>query len=89
MPKVAFTSHLQRHVDCPDATVSGDSVRETLENVFTENQKLRSYILDDQDRLRTHMVIFVDGVTVKDRNRLSDRVQPDSQIYVMQALSGG
>jgi hypothetical protein len=26
---------------------------------------LRGYIVDDQDRLRTHMVIFVDGQPVK------------------------
>jgi molybdopterin synthase sulfur carrier subunit len=89
MPKVVFTSHLQRHVDCPDVTVDGTTVRDALEHVFAANQKLRSYILDDQSRLRTHMVIFVDGVTVKDRDQLSDSVHSHSEIYVMQALSGG
>lgn len=89
MPRVVFTSHLQRHVDCPEVVVEADTVRESLEAVFVENPALRGYILDDQQRLRTHMVVFVDNVPVKDRIALSDAVAAGSEIYVMQALSGG
>jgi len=35
------------------------------------------------------MVIFVDGKTIVDRVHLSDAISPHSEIYVMQALSGG
>jgi len=89
MPGVVFTSNLQRHIDCPEASVVADTVRDALEAVFAENPTLRSYIVDDQQRLRTHMVIFEDNVPVKDREGLSDPVKEDSKIYVMQALSGG
>jgi hypothetical protein len=67
----------------------GETVRQSLEAVFGEYQRLRGYVVDEQNRLRTHMVIFVDGQPIKDRERLSDPVRPTSEIYVMQALSGG
>ena len=89
MPKVSFTPNIQRHVLCPDTEAEGDSVREVLDNVFAENPRARSYVLDDQGALRKHMTIFVDGETICDRANLSDRVGPNSMIRVFQALSGG
>jgi hypothetical protein len=46
-------------------------------------------VLDERGVLRKHMTIFVDGRQLADRDGLSDRVEPRSEIYVMQALSGG
>ena len=89
MPSVSFTPNLRRHVDCPSLTVSGATLIDALEQVFKVNPRLKGYVLDDQGALRKHMVIFVDGAPAKDRARLSDPVYNDSQIFVMQALSGG
>lgn len=89
MPKVTFTANIQRHVECPDTVVSGATVREALDNVFRENPRARSYVLDDQAALRRHMTVFIDGVVIKDRARLSDQVAETSTIAVFQALSGG
>jgi molybdopterin synthase sulfur carrier subunit len=89
MPTVAFTENIQRHVSCPTVHVAGETVHAALESVFKENPSVRGYILDDRGAVRKHMVIFVDGEGVKDRDRLSDPVRSDSEIYVMQALSGG
>ena len=89
MPRVAFTENLKRHIECPEMSVDGTTVREALDNVFAEHQKLRGYVLDDQNALRQHMVIFVDGKPVKDRRELSDAVASTAEIFVMQALSGG
>lgn len=89
MATVHFTPHLQKHVSCPTETVVAGSVREALNAVFEQNQPLRGYILDDQGCLRKHVVIFIDGKTIVDRSGLSDAVNEKSEIYVMQALSGG
>ena len=35
------------------------------------------------------MLIAIDGELITDRIRLSDAVKPDSEIHVIQALSGG
>jgi sulfur carrier protein ThiS len=50
---------------------------------------LRGYIFDDQNRLRRHVVVFVNGEPVQDREQLSDVVQESTEVFVMQALSGG
>ena len=89
MAKVAFTPNIQRHVDCPATEAPGDTVREVLDNVFAANPQARSYVLDDQAALRRHMSIFVDGVLIADRAKLTDPVGALSTIYVSQSLSGG
>lgn len=89
MAQVYFTSNLRRHVDCPATTAGGASVREVLDALFARNERLRGYVLDEQGALRKHMTILVDGARLKDRERLSDGVSPTSEIYVLQALSGG
>jgi len=87
--RVVFTKNLQRHVPCPPTTAPGGTVREVLDTVFAENTRLRGYVVDERGSLRKHMTIFVDGQILLDRRSLSDEVGPDSEIYVMQALSGG
>jgi sulfur-carrier protein len=89
VPEVAFTAALERHLAAPAAKVSGATVREALEEVFRGNPRLRGYVLDDQGRLRKHVVVFVDGEPVGDRDGLSDRLSPAAKVFVMQALSGG
>jgi sulfur-carrier protein len=89
MAKVVFTPNMQRHVLCPEAEAPGQTVREVLENVFSENSQARSYVLDDQSGLRKHMTIFIDGKRICDRAKLSDKVAATSTIHVLQALSGG
>ena len=89
MAKVVFTSNLRRHVECSEVFASGASVREVLDRVFAANERLRAYVLDDQAALRKHMTILVDGLRLRDRAGLSDPVTETSEIYVLQALSGG
>ena len=89
MPRVQFTPNLQRHVACPMVEVEGETVRAVLDAVFAANPRLRSYVLDDQARLRRHVVVFVDGQLIKDRVTLADSVAGRSEVTVMQALSGG
>jgi molybdopterin converting factor small subunit len=89
MPRVSFTNNLQRHLDCPETRVPGDTVRAILNATFEQNPKLRSYLLDDQGGLRQHVNIFVNNEAVRDRSGLTDPVRQTDEIFVMQALSGG
>lgn len=89
MALVHFTVNLQRHVDCPTRESSGATVAEVLGDVFAKNPRLRGYVVDEHGALRKHVAVFVDGRQVADRDRLSDLAAPTSEIYVMQALSGG
>ena len=89
MAVVHFTSHLQSFVDCAPVEVSGEDVGAALRGALAGRDQLRTYILDDQGRLRRHVMIFVDGTMIEDRLGLSDPIKPESEVYVMQALSGG
>ena len=89
MPRVHFTSHLSRHLPCPDVETSGETVKEALNEIFVQQPQLRSYLLDDRGRVRQHVMIFVDNRPLADRETLCDLLENDSKVYVMQALSGG
>ena len=88
MVRVHFTAHLSSVA--PDSAVeaAGDTVGATLADVFTRHPAVKGYILDDQDRLRTHIAVFVDGVHVR-RDILDHPLKSDSELYILQALSGG
>ena len=89
MAQIAFTPNLSRHLDCPSLAVDGSTVAEVLSALCAAHTQLRSYLLDDQDRLRKHVTVFVDNVQIKVRIGLSDTVQESSSVYIAQALSGG
>ncbi|MEQ9607614.1 MAG: MoaD/ThiS family protein [Kiloniellaceae bacterium] len=89
MPHVTFTANLQRHLDVPSLEVGGTNVGEVLEAVFAQKPLLRSYIVDDQGRLRRHVNVFVNAQMIADRGGLGDAVRPDDEVFVFQALSGG
>jgi sulfur-carrier protein len=89
MAIVRFTQNIQRHVACPTRDASGATLRDVLDDYFRDNDRARGYVLDERGRVRRHMVVFIDGDLVQDRDELSDPVNPDSIIDVIQALSGG
>lgn len=89
MPIVSFTPQLERFLPAPTVEVDGATVGEVLAAVFAAHPALKSYVLDDQGAVRQHVAVFVNGGLIADRDRLSDRVRPTDEIYVLQALTGG
>jgi sulfur carrier protein ThiS len=89
MATVSFTSALQRFLPAPSAEVEAGTVADALAAVFASRPALRGYVLDDQGALRRHVAVYVNGQPVRDRTGLNDRVGPQDEIYVLQALSGG
>ena len=89
MARVAFTANLQRHLACPMQTAPGKDLRAVFEHVFAAHPRLRSYLLDDQGRLRRHVMIYINGGPIVDRDWLSDAVSDADEVFVFQALSGG
>ena len=89
MATVRFTQNIQRHVPCPTREIAGTTLRDVLNEYFRENERARGYVLDEQGKVRQHMIVFIDGEMARDRDRLSDPVKENSLIDVIQALSGG
>jgi molybdopterin synthase sulfur carrier subunit len=86
---VVFTANLQRHLSFPPGPAEGRTVRDVLEHVFARVPQARSYVLDDQGGVRKHIAVFINGEPLRDREHQADPVTADSEVYVMQALSGG
>jgi sulfur-carrier protein len=89
MPRLALTQHLQRYLTWSTRDLPGDTVAAVLASAHDSCPRLRGYILDEQGRVRKHVTIFIDGEPIADREKLSDTVRPNQEIFVMQALSGG
>jgi molybdopterin converting factor small subunit len=89
MAQVRFTSWLRELAPNGPVDVAGGTVGEALGDLWTSVPHLRGYVLDDQGRLRKHVCIFADGRRLRHDAALDHRIRPDSQLYVMQALSGG
>lgn len=89
MTIVEFTSSLSHQTNAPRSSVEGATVRECLQAVFMLHPALRGYVMDDQNVVRQHVVVFLNGTAIRDRRTQSDLVKSDSEIFVMQALSGG
>lgn len=65
----------------------------TVADVVKEMEKIAPgfafYVCDELGRLRRHVNIFVEEEMIADRQRLSDRLDATSRVFIMQALSGG
>ena len=88
MPQLHFTTLLHNRPLQPVDTQAA-TLRQALEEVFEDYPTLRGYILDDQERLRRHVVIFVDRRRLGFGKALDLPLAGVSNIYVLQALSGG
>ena len=89
MVQVHFTNHLRHVVPGGIVEATGATIRETLMDVFARHPSLKTYILDDQDRLRVHIAVFLDNEHVRGADSLERTVKPNSELYILQALSGG
>lgn len=95
MANVVLASALTRHL--PDASSSGEitlqtcggTLREALDEVFARYPSLRGYVLDEHGGVRHHVAIFIDGGALADKAHPQASVSPATEIYIMQALSGG
>ncbi len=85
---VVFPAVLQRHVACPPVEVEALTVHAALVAAFVQLPAVRGYVFDEDDQLRHHMAVFVDGVPVRDR-RLLQPLAKGATVQVLQALSGG
>jgi sulfur carrier protein ThiS len=90
MAKVRFTRHLVRYFPTlVEGEASGVTVAEVVAALDGRYPGLAAYLLDDTGQLRKHVNVFVDGEMVNDRVQLSDPVTDESELFIVQALSGG
>lgn len=90
MPNVKFTSALQRFFPKLDEiSVDASTVDETIRAIDKSYPKLSTYILNEKREMRKHVNIFINNKMISDREGLTDKVNEQDVVYIMQALSGG
>ena len=72
--------------DRPDVEARGATLGAVLLDLDRRYPGLRFRVVDEQDRVRPHMNIFVAGRPSRD---LAAPVGPSDEIHILQALSGG
>jgi molybdopterin synthase sulfur carrier subunit len=86
---IAVTSHLRNVGPSEPLARAGNTVGELIASLEPDYPLLRNYIFDDQGRVRQHIAIFVDGALRPRSSVLAEQVAHDTEVYVLQALSGG
>lgn len=92
MAKVELTKHLFTFfpdLEGRELVVEASTVADVVREMDRIAPGFAFYVCDERGRLRMHVNIFVGEERVADRQRLTDRVEPGSRVYIMQALSGG
>lgn len=94
MARVCWTRHLEKFFPALAAqgaalSLKADSAAQVVGELDARHPGIRAYIVDERGALRTHVNIFLDGRPLRDRERLSDVVSDDTEVVIMQALSGG
>lgn len=92
MAQVELTRHLYTFfpsLEGKELVVNASTVAEVVGEMDKIAPGFAFYVCDERGRLRRHVNIFVEEERIADRRRLTDRVEPNSRIFIMQALSGG
>ena len=90
MPTIKFTYALKRFFPkLKDTPAAGKTLAEIFKEIETNYPGLQSYVLDERGSLRRHVNIFIDGAMISDRKALNDSFSEHSEIFIIQALSGG
>lgn len=92
MAKVELTRHLFAFfpdLEGKELVVEAQTVAEAVAAMEAMAPGFAFYVCDERGRLRTHVNIFVENEMIADRSTLSDRLEPDSRVFILQSLSGG
>jgi sulfur-carrier protein len=69
-----------------DVEASGSTIAEMLDDLNNQFPGIRFRMIDEQDSIRPHMKIFVNGEQVW---ALDTALESSDEVYILQALSGG
>lgn len=92
MVSVTLTAHLYSFFPALQGVAllfEASTVGELVRALETLAPGIGFYICDERGRLRQHVNIFIGNDMIRDRRGLSDPLQPDDKVSILQALSGG
>lgn len=84
--KVRIPSALRSYTERAETEASGATLAEVLMDLDRQYDGIRFRMIDEQDRIRAHIRMFVNGVQVRELDR---PLQTGDELVIVQALSGG
>jgi molybdopterin converting factor small subunit len=84
--KVLIASPLRPYTHASEVDADGATLAELLVDLDRRYPGIRFRMVDEQDRIRRHMRVFVNGGQTFD---ISQALRPEDEIHIVQALSGG
>jgi molybdopterin converting factor small subunit len=84
--KVLIPSALRSYTERSDAEAKGATLDAVLVDLERQYTGIRFRMVDEQDRIRPHIRIFVNGEQVRD---LAQPLSATGEVVIVQALSGG
>jgi molybdopterin converting factor small subunit len=84
--RVHIPSALRSYTEQSEAEASGATLAAVLAELDRRYAGIRFRMIDEQDRIRPHIRIFVNGEQVRDLMR---PLQATDEVVIVQALSGG
>lgn len=84
--KVLIPSALRSYTEQSEAEASGATIGAVLADLDRLYPGIRFRMIDEQDRIRRHIRIFVNGGQARD---LSQPLAASDEVVIVQALSGG
>ncbi len=92
MVKVELTRHLYEFfpdLKGKELLIEASTVAEVVRALERIAPGFAFYVCDERGSLRTHVNVFVEEERIADRVHLTDRLKPDSRVFIIQSLSGG
>lgn len=84
--RVLIPTPLRSYTQAAQVEAEGDTLAALLLDLDRRYPGFRFRLIDEQDRVRRHMRIFVNGEQVYD---LATALAPADEVQILQALSGG
>jgi len=86
MPRVILTGSIRQHAGGSGVVeVGGHAVGEVIAALEVSYPALRGWIVDEQGSLRRHVKLFLGGAAVS----LDAPIEPDGELHIVSAISGG
>lgn len=84
--KVLIPSALRSYTERSEAAANGATLAAVLTDLDRRYPGIRFRMIDEQDRIRRHIRVFINGEQVHD---LSHPLRATDEVVIVQALSGG
>ena len=84
--RVLIPSSLRSYTEKGETEAAGATLAAVLADLENQYPGIRFRVIDEQDRIRRHIRIFVNGEQARD---LAQALRATDEVIIVQALSGG